>query len=71
MYLHAGYYDPQFGRFIQADPSDPTQVGVGVNRYANAGNNPVVYLDPSGLAETPNSIGGSVAFRGQSGFLAI
>ena len=28
MYLHARYYDPVLGRFIQADPSDPTSMGV-------------------------------------------
>jgi RHS repeat-associated protein len=50
MYLHARYYDPQLGRFIQADPSDPTEAGVGVNRYAYALNNPVAYLDQKGLA---------------------
>jgi len=51
MYLHARYYDPVLGRFIQADPSDPTGVGVGVNRYAYAGDNPIAYLDPSGLGD--------------------
>ena len=50
MYLHARYYDPVLGRFIQADPSDPTKAGVGVNRYTYAGDNPIAYLDPSGLA---------------------
>src|SRR5262249_13862388 len=49
MYLHARYYDPQLGRFLSADPSEPTAVGVGVNRYAYAANNPVAYLDPTGL----------------------
>src|SRR5262249_9485893 len=52
MYLHARYYDPQLGRFIQADPSDPLGLGVGVNRYAYAGDNPVAYLDPTGLHHT-------------------
>jgi RHS repeat-associated protein len=49
MYLHARYYDPVLARFIQADPSEPTGAGVGINRYAYALNNPVFYLDPSGL----------------------
>jgi RHS repeat-associated protein len=52
MYLHARYYDPQLGRFIQADQSDPTQVGVGTNRYAYAGNDPVNASDPKGLCWT-------------------
>jgi RHS repeat-associated protein len=59
MYLHARYYDPQLGRFIQADPSDPTAMGVGVNRYAYAGDNPVGYLDQTGLALTQGPLRGS------------
>ena len=46
LYLNARYYDPVLGRFISADPLLP---GVGVNRYAYAGNNPVMYSDPYGL----------------------
>jgi RHS repeat-associated protein len=49
-YLHARYLDPKLGRFITPDPSeDPTQPGVGLNRYAYAGDNPISQLDPSGL----------------------
>jgi RHS repeat-associated protein len=51
MYLNARYYDPVLGRFMSADPSDPTVAGVGVNRYAYAHNNPVMRLDPSGLKD--------------------
>ena len=51
MYLHARYYDPSLGRFVQPDPADPTEAGVGVNRYAYALNNPVMFSDPSGLGE--------------------
>jgi len=50
MYLNARYYDPVLARFVQADPSDPTGQGVGVNRYAYALNNPVSFLDLTGLA---------------------
>jgi len=48
IYLHARYYDPVLGRFLQADTWDPTIPGVDVNRYAYAGNNPVMASDPSG-----------------------
>jgi RHS repeat-associated protein len=48
-YLGARYYDPILARFIQADPSDPSQPGVGVNRYAYALGNPVGLMDPKGL----------------------
>jgi len=49
LYLHARYYDPVLARFISADPMSPALPGVGVNRYAYAFNNPVMFLDPSGL----------------------
>jgi RHS repeat-associated protein len=50
LYLNARYYDPVLARFIQADPSDPGQPGVGPNRYAYAGGNPIGAVDPSGLS---------------------
>ena len=50
LYLHARYYDPTIGRFIQPDPRDPTIPGVGTNRYAYADNNPVNLSDPLGHA---------------------
>ncbi|MEX1203737.1 MAG: RHS repeat-associated core domain-containing protein [Dongiaceae bacterium] len=48
IYLNARYYDPVLARFIQPDTLDPIVPGVDVNRYAYAGNNPVMYRDPSG-----------------------
>src|SRR5690606_16578182 len=48
IYLHARYYDPVLGRFIQADTYDPYLSGVGVNRYVYALNNPVMMADPYG-----------------------
>jgi RHS repeat-associated protein len=48
-YLHLGarWYDPETGRFLQRDP-----IGVagGLNTYAYVGNNPVMLVDPAGLA---------------------
>jgi RHS repeat-associated protein len=55
VYLHARYYDPRLARFITADPSDPTAPGVGLNRYAYAGNSPIFNLDPSGLDDSTDS----------------
>ena len=65
LYLNARYYDPALGRFISADPSDPTAPGVGLNRYAYAFNNPVGYLDPSGLVNKGTSYDREKAAREQ------
>ena len=49
-YLQSRYYDPQYGRFINADDIsylDPEDL-TGGNLYAYCGNNPVMYYDPSG-----------------------
>ncbi|MBE6912597.1 MAG: RHS repeat-associated core domain-containing protein [Ruminococcaceae bacterium] len=44
IYLRARYYDPTIGRFISEDP-----IRDGLNWYAYCNNNPVMYVDPSGL----------------------
>ncbi|MBU1121609.1 MAG: hypothetical protein KKF54_02790 [Candidatus Omnitrophica bacterium] len=48
-YFGARYYDPEIGRFIQADPTiqhpyDPQDL----NRYAYCRNNPINLVDPTG-----------------------
>jgi RHS repeat-associated protein len=50
IYLNARYYDPALGRFPSPDDYDPTLAGVGTNRYAYAGNDPVNKSDPNGHA---------------------
>jgi RHS repeat-associated protein len=47
-YLNARYYDPRLGMFIQPDWLDPTQQGVGLNRYSYSANDPVNLRDPGG-----------------------
>ncbi len=42
--LGARYYWPELGRFIQQDP-----IRDGINWYTYAENNPLTYIDPSGL----------------------
>ena len=43
IYLRARYYDPSTGRFTREDP-----IRDGLNWYTYAGNNPVMFIDPSG-----------------------
>ena len=48
IYLRARYYDPELGRFLTEDP-----VKDGLNWYVYCGNNPVNFVDPSGMKPTP------------------
>ena len=43
IYLRARYYDAEQGRFTQEDP-----IRDGLNWYAYCGNNPIMFVDPSG-----------------------
>ena len=47
-YLNARYYDPKLGMFLQPDWFEVTAAGVGTNRYAYAGGDPVNASDPGG-----------------------
>jgi RHS repeat-associated protein len=47
-FLHARYMDPKQACFISPDTWDPMQEGVGFNRYAYAGNDPINNSDPNG-----------------------
>jgi RHS repeat-associated protein len=69
LYLNARYCDLALGRFISPDDWDPTLAGVGTNRYAYAGNDPVNKSDPNGhtFGDFQNSLfGGSLASGGGS-----
>ncbi len=45
-YMRARYYDPNVGRFVSEDP-----IGFegGINLFVYASNNPLMFIDPSGL----------------------
>ena len=52
-YYRARYYDPQAGRFLG---EDPIRFDGGQNFYAYVRNNPILYLDPSGLISCGDKI---------------
>ncbi|WP_197435114.1 RHS repeat-associated core domain-containing protein [Nitratireductor arenosus] len=64
IHLNARYMDPVFGRFISPDDWDPILEGVGTNRYAYAGNDPVNKADNNGHF----SVGFTAAFEATYGF---
>jgi RHS repeat-associated protein len=62
-YLNARYFDAALGRFISPDDWDPTLAGVGTNRYAYAGNDPVNKSDAKGHCfEDACVIEGAIAY---------
>ena len=56
-YLQSRYYDPQLGRFINADAFVSTGQGLlGYNMFSYCNNNPVMYADSTGLALVPCTV---------------
>ena len=48
-YLQSRYYNPEWGRFLNADGYVSTGTGLlGYNMFAYCNNNPIMYVDPSG-----------------------
>ncbi len=60
LYYRARYYDPSTGRFTQRDPLGFVD---GVNQYAYAANNPVMFVDPFGTVATGSIHNNSTAQR--------
>lgn len=46
VYMNARWYSPELGRFMSKDPARD-----GVNWFAFVGNNPLTFVDPTGLAD--------------------
>ena len=74
--MNARYYDPSMGRFLSEDPLG--LAGGDLTLYSYAGNNPVVFVDPSGLCASSGGTnrsaslfveGPSVTFSGKSDLL--
>jgi RHS repeat-associated protein len=64
-YINARYDDPQLGLFLQPDWFDVTKPGVGTNRFAYAGDDPVNASDPGGESgsRTGGGVGAGQEFR--------
>jgi RHS repeat-associated protein len=65
-YYGQRYYDPKLGRFVSPDPlylGDPKKCEtnqIGCNLFAYANNNPMAFIDPTGL---DGVVAGDAAFR--------
>jgi RHS repeat-associated protein len=55
LFYRARWYDPHQGRFLSEDPSMPDVADL--NSYAYVGNNPLSWVDPSGLVKYTPSAG--------------
>jgi RHS repeat-associated protein len=63
LYLQARYYDPRLGIFLSPDSSDIAGPGVGTNRYAYAGGDPINARDMNGH-ESETLLSGFSSFFG-------
>jgi len=67
-YYRARWYDPQARRFIS---EDPIGLNGGINLYAYVKNNPINYIDPSGLRDIEVYIWNSQVTSGSVGHVMI
>ena len=71
-FYNARWYDPQLGRFMQADTLvPPTQGTQGFDRFAYVNNNPLIYTDPSGNWLIPGWDDKYILNQGQTNRCAI
>lgn len=66
LFLRNRYYDPVLGKFISKDPI--SFAGGDTNLYRYVGNNPVNWIDPSGLWRSPAGIYDEAAKDAKSKF---
>lgn len=63
--MSARWYDPTIGRFLSRDPATSSgRLPVPPHRYVHAENNPLVLIDPSGLAAR-------LTWRGSAGGIVV
>src|SRR6056297_3336489 len=48
-YYSARYYDPRMARFLGVDPLADAPLNVGTSPYAYVWNNPLKFIDPTGM----------------------
>lgn len=74
VHMNGRVYDPELGRFIQADNLiDPGDISQGLNRYSYVLNNPLTRVDPSGslsIRQIAGIVIGAVAIWISGGMLA-
>ena len=61
IHMRGRLYDPQLGRFIQADPMTEADATQGLNRYTYVQNNPLSMTDPSGYLSFRQVLGIAIA----------
>ena len=69
-YYRARYYDPKIGRFISEDPITWMH---SLSQFAYVGNNPLIFIDPSGEAALTNNSGRPIPYKpeGEDGTIRI
>ena len=71
-YFNARYYDPEIGRFAQADPTVPDPLNSqAYNRYMFCYGNPISFIDVNGFESTEGGNQGTVTNVGPDGQVAF